>query len=208
VPLILHVPGVGSSVRDAPVSIIDIAPTLCALAGLDAGCGGLDGRSLLAPDGPHRTPAYSEVYKKGRGVVLTSLVTERFHLIRDMLEQRVELFDVVLDPNEHRNLAHRFPERTRELLELHTHAPLSRQAEVFGAFDRDRDALALARALPKLEREALVLEALDLLHSQRSRPVVDAVALYLEAPGASRKVRARADALFGAGSGLAPGRPE
>ena len=51
VPLILHGPGIPKGVRDQPVSLIDLAPTLTNLADIPSGAD-WTGRSWLSPEGP------------------------------------------------------------------------------------------------------------------------------------------------------------
>jgi iduronate 2-sulfatase len=110
VPLILAAPGAGrpGAAVSAPVELLDLYPTVVALAGLPA-VPGIDGRSLAPlledPDAPGWQAAlsYRRVQSPGRG---WSLRTERarYTLWPDGSE---ELYDHDTDPDELRNLADR-----------------------------------------------------------------------------------------------------
>lgn len=49
VPLMIRAPGLAPGVRDDPVSLVDLWPTLLAMVGSPAGAGNRSGRDLLAP---------------------------------------------------------------------------------------------------------------------------------------------------------------
>jgi tetratricopeptide (TPR) repeat protein len=105
VPLLVKLPGrerAGEVVR-APVGLVDVVPTVVRLLGLPAG-EELAGRSLLAGDRPRRR-IYAETYYPRFHLgwsELRSLVDERHQLIDG---PRPELYDVVHDPGELRDLA-------------------------------------------------------------------------------------------------------
>ena len=103
VPLIVKLPGqqrAGEAVDD-PVGLIDVAPTVAAVAGLE----GIefDGVSLLSTGSPDRE-IYAESFY-GRIHLgwseLRSLITDRFQFIE---APRPELYDVVADPAQKQNL--------------------------------------------------------------------------------------------------------
>jgi len=71
VPLILAGPGIEEGdVRDDPVSLIDLGPTICQAAGLPDPGAGFSGRSLLGPPQPTRT-VLSEYHDGGASVGIT-----------------------------------------------------------------------------------------------------------------------------------------
>lgn len=122
VPLILAQVGAGvnrswsSTVTDAPVRHIDIAPTIAALTGIDLGP--LPGRSLLdALDEPEDArPAYFEamtaMLKRG-WAPLRGVIVGRDKYIELPIE---ELYDLGEDPEEMDNLVARSGERVRTLV--------------------------------------------------------------------------------------------
>jgi arylsulfatase A-like enzyme len=117
VPLLIHAPGLAGRTIDAPVSLIDLAPTLCELAGL-APPPEMQGSSLLpllrgeeAPDRPiliQDCPQTGETH--------SALVLGRFKYLRWMRREgppeearfevaREALHDLVADPLEEQDLA-------------------------------------------------------------------------------------------------------
>ncbi|HKH49497.1 MAG TPA: sulfatase-like hydrolase/transferase [Thermoanaerobaculia bacterium] len=110
VPLLLKLPGAslgGTSVA-APAQLVDVAPTLLALAGRPVPAG-LDGGSLLdlrREDAPVRD-LYAETYYPRLHFgwsELTSLIRDRSHLIQ---APQPELFDLAADPGETQNVLER-----------------------------------------------------------------------------------------------------
>jgi arylsulfatase A-like enzyme/Flp pilus assembly protein TadD len=107
VPLLLKLPGSarGGTAVAAPAQLLDLAPTLLAATGADAP-EGLEGTDLLRldePDAPARR-IYSETFFPRLHYgwsELTSLVEGRWHYIHGATP---ELFDVVADPGETRNV--------------------------------------------------------------------------------------------------------
>lgn len=130
VPLLLKLPGsaaAGTRV-DAAAQLVDLVPTVAAVLGVDVP-GALRGRSLLelARDGGDR-PIYGEtLYPRIQlgWSDLRSLVRGRHHYIEG---PRPELYDVVSDPGERKDLAAADP-RTVEALRLElARFPAGRQA--------------------------------------------------------------------------------
>jgi arylsulfatase A-like enzyme len=108
VPLLVAAPGQWRGQRRVPglASLIDLAPTTLALAGLPVPPG-YAGRSLL--DGQGRlVPFFTE-----QGVRRAGLRDGRWKLILDQDSGRAQLFDLGLDPAERSDRAAAYPERVR-----------------------------------------------------------------------------------------------
>jgi tetratricopeptide (TPR) repeat protein len=107
VPLLLKLPGsgLGGTSVAAPAQLVDVAPTLLALAGRPVP-EGLDGGSLLdlrKEDAPARD-LYAETWYPRLHFgwsELTSLIRDRSHLLQ---APRPELFDLAADPGETKNI--------------------------------------------------------------------------------------------------------
>lgn len=123
VPLLICVPTADSSggqTVDVPVSLRDLAATVLTAAGVGTPADSLPGHNLLAladttrlsSDRPCHSPAMSYVRRPPGGGSwydsstrdLASIVDGRFHFIRTD-QGREELFDVLTDPMEQRDLA-------------------------------------------------------------------------------------------------------
>jgi tetratricopeptide (TPR) repeat protein len=111
VPFIVRLPGSarGGTRIGSPVGLIDVAPTLLALAGVTPEqSSGLDGESLAGPMASGRAPdrsVYSEtMYPRLHfgWSDLASVVDGRYHYIR---APRPELYDMAADAAEHHDLA-------------------------------------------------------------------------------------------------------
>lgn len=127
VPLMIRVPGLPPADVDLRVGLNDIVPTLVELLGLDLPADAVDGQSLLLPAfAPARVPAERPVYcsvlsqRASQGDFLRhSVRVGRHALHQDVLERRIELYDVVADPREKKplDLADPRVRATREQLE-------------------------------------------------------------------------------------------
>ncbi|QYK40914.1 MAG: choline-sulfatase [Paracoccaceae bacterium] len=108
VPLMVAVPGVAPALVDAPVSTIDVTPTLCDLAGVDMGgvMPWTDGESLLPlMQGKARTAAVAMEYAaEGSIAPMVALRQGRWKYIRCAADPEM-LFDLDADPEERANLA-------------------------------------------------------------------------------------------------------
>lgn len=110
VPLVLHAPGRIPAGRVAsPVSTIDLMPTLRELCGLPAAAAD-PGRSLLdtARSGGDAERALLAMRSDEFGptrLARKALVTQRYKLILSLPEERAELFDLLEDPRERRDLS-------------------------------------------------------------------------------------------------------
>ncbi|MBM4013759.1 MAG: sulfatase [Planctomycetes bacterium] len=117
VPLLIHAPGLAGRTIDAPVSLIDLAPTLCELAGL-APPPEMQGTSLLpllrGEEPPDRPLLIQDCPQTGE--THSALVLGRFKYLRWMRREgppeagrfvtaREALHDVVSDPLEQHDLA-------------------------------------------------------------------------------------------------------
>lgn len=108
VPLMLSLPGGESGLVAAPVSTLDVLPTLGDLAGIDAAeiAPFADGQSLLATAraGSRSGPVPMEYAAEGSEAPMISLRDERFKLNLCEIDPP-EFFDLETDPGEARNLA-------------------------------------------------------------------------------------------------------
>lgn len=124
VPFVLRGPGIPSGLRPvAPVSIIDVAPTLLTLAGLDVppDVEGLDLSPLWRDSG---STAFEQrlLYGEASGGLTYRLVVGeyfpiyesvrqgRYKLVYDSKSGEPELFDLAVDPREQANVADAMPE--------------------------------------------------------------------------------------------------
>lgn len=115
-PLMIRAPGLGAPGRasGAIVETVDIFPTLLDLCGLPAPAG-LDGRSLRPQLRDPATPSTKPAIAHWTGGQRT-LRTERWRVIAQGSPGSEELFDLVNDPDEARNVAAKEPGTLRELL--------------------------------------------------------------------------------------------
>jgi arylsulfatase A-like enzyme len=121
VPMILRVPGGATAEIKAPVSHLDIMPTILELMGIDAP-EGLDGVSLLnslrTGEAPPDRPQYSAYSGNPTvGDIRRAVITRRYKYIHDP-EDAPELYDLEVEPLEMRNVA-ADPEHRDAVRELH-----------------------------------------------------------------------------------------
>ena len=109
VPLLLHGPSLPSGVRVAePVSLVDIAPTVLSLLGIES-TADLDGIDLQpffrepAATGDRR-PIFAEAGASIGTDTLRSVQDGRHKLIQDMSTGRQSLYDLLEDPGETRDV--------------------------------------------------------------------------------------------------------
>jgi arylsulfatase A-like enzyme len=104
-------------VRDDPVSLLDVAPTLCELAGVPTDGAPFSGQSLLSyGDGVRRNaPIFGELRKEGQIAYSVRHGDIKFIQVLEP-RQREELFDLRSDPGEQQNLIERADPETVEVL--------------------------------------------------------------------------------------------
>jgi choline-sulfatase len=162
VPLIMRPPGGGSARRvRAPVSLVDLAPTLLELAGLDRDsvlAAEMDGSSLVPllqgapPPADARPPVISEYHAEGAHGPAAMIRRDNLKLIVCETDPD-QLFDLERDPQELVNLAGEptYAEDAARLhCELERHLDLAAIGERVRASQRDRRhvSLGLARGAP------------------------------------------------------------
>jgi hypothetical protein len=111
IPIALRIPGVPPARRDDPVSLVDLAPTICKLTG--ATMAPLDGVDLLGAI-PHRAIAIHEEWQ-------WSVVDWPYQLLEKPGDNLVELYDLAADPAEKHPLDR--PDLVRRLAAVYAVAP-------------------------------------------------------------------------------------
>ncbi|HUG54149.1 MAG TPA: sulfatase-like hydrolase/transferase [Vicinamibacteria bacterium] len=118
VPLLVRAPGLGRPASSVPtvVRLIDVAPTLCALAGVTAP-ESFAGQSLVSQlqrgPGPDRPLIAQATMWGDQGEAMRA---RGLKLIRYRSSSRVELYDVGADPGERRDLSAEWPEKRSAML--------------------------------------------------------------------------------------------
>jgi arylsulfatase A-like enzyme len=110
VPLVIRAPALYSSPRviETPVSLVSLAPTLLEFAGIACDSLQFQGASLaplLASTAAVSRVIYSEVDFDELQAHKQAVLVDRYKLIRDGGTGEIELYDVIADPHEQRNLA-------------------------------------------------------------------------------------------------------
>lgn len=162
VPLVVRLPHAarGRTRVASLASALDVGPTLLDLAGLGAPPG-TEGRSLmpLADGAPGRELLPAE--QVGSRDVLYAVRNRRFKRIRRLLpEPREELFDLVADPEETRNLLPEVPEEARGL-----------ERELSAMVQRGLGGFSLALAAPPGERVVVEVETAGTIGSVQHVPI-------------------------------------
>jgi arylsulfatase A-like enzyme len=124
VPLAFHIPGVAPGQRIDSVSLVDIAPTILALAGMADGIRPLDGIDLV----PAILDAPAVVRPRDRAIVVHeelqwSVVDWPFQLLVKPADNIVELYQIDRDPEERIDLARGMPEVVTRLRARFGEAP-------------------------------------------------------------------------------------
>ena len=107
IPLVIRLPGGKTGHTAKLVSHLDLKPTLCEIAGAEAGSG--DGQSLMplleGRAGFEERPVYSQYSgNPGYGTVRRAMVTDRYKYVYDS-DHAHELYDLEQDPHEMNNVA-------------------------------------------------------------------------------------------------------
>lgn len=110
VPLLIEAPGLAHTVIDAPVSLVDLAPTLLAGVGL-ARPPRVRGNNL----GAFALGGVTDALAFASTGSLRMVATARDKLIADLSDGTLERYDLRTDPGETRNLADLDPARARAL---------------------------------------------------------------------------------------------
>jgi arylsulfatase A-like enzyme len=192
VPLLIAIPAVEAQVVDDPVELADVVPTLCELLQLQTECVEHDGHSLLAAAAGKRSAdrgAYSEMYRKNDVLLLNAINTGKWRLIYDYKKDRAELYDVMADRSEQRDLASRHPKLVQQLRDVLAVRPLFRQGRVFQNYEKTRDSVALAEQLPILRRVRLLKRALRRIEGDLRPAHVPHLKKLLKRPGLSKPLR-------------------
>lgn len=122
VPLVISGPGVPANRDATPVELVDVAPTIAALVGLDSPAT-WQGRRLPAPSKGNAAEArpqfsYNRTARKAPGIEQRSVRVGRYKLIRYEHENETMLFDVERDPAEQVNRASQNPGEAADLLSV------------------------------------------------------------------------------------------
>jgi len=108
VPLMIAGPGIPAGLIEAPVSNLDVNPTLCELAGIDIAAiqPWTDGESLVpvVHGGTRNAPVLMEYAAEGSVAPLVAIRDERFKFVHCEVDPQL-LFDLRADPLERNNLA-------------------------------------------------------------------------------------------------------
>jgi len=167
VPLLVRVPGARAGVRDADISLVDLAPTICELAHVPHGAlGGRSRAALIEHDDAEPTPVFCEKVERAgeAGAVQIKAVRlgdwkliERFanKSPAEIVLVSEELYDLRADPLEARDLSTTPPSA----------APLQgmrRELAHFIAADRDFASIA---SLLQRRHEQLDAQSLRTLHA-------------------------------------------
>jgi arylsulfatase A-like enzyme len=125
VPLAVRIPGTAPGVRADPVTLVDITPTMLALAGDPAAMGPLDGFDLVPTilDGPAalRPPPKRAIVI--HEVDQWSVVEWPYQVIVRPADDLVELYDIERDPLNLQDLSPRLPDLARRLRARYGEAP-------------------------------------------------------------------------------------
>ncbi len=198
VPLIIKVPGVKPARVDDLVELTDVAPSLCEALQLRPSCADFDGQSLWATRagqrdrGPGYRGAYSEAMMRDGVLQRRSLLTEQFRLNLNLDAETIELFDVVRDPAEQKDISGTHPDQVRALRDEMALRPYRRLATPFETVAKS-DSSELLRALPLLRSAPLLQKAVEAIAKYPSPGSRAALEQLKRRPGLGDNVRLTLD---------------
>ncbi|MBN1946286.1 MAG: sulfatase-like hydrolase/transferase [Bradymonadales bacterium] len=118
VPFFLYVPGLAAREFQTPVSLMDLAPTVLDLVGIEPESS-FRGRSLLESlatgEEPEIVPIYAEMPLGPHNRLIRSLVWGDYKLIHHVRARRYRLFNLANDPGELNDLWGQEPEQARRM---------------------------------------------------------------------------------------------
>lgn len=156
VPLAIYVPGVAPGRRDDPVSLVDLAPTLCDLLGAPAAMAPVDGIDLV----PALLDAPAALRVPRRAIAIHeekqwAVVEWPYQLLMRPADDVVELYDLERDPAQHANLARAEPDVVSRLRARFAAAPaVNVDRSPAGRAFREQQARPPPRPLPSSGRAA------------------------------------------------------
>lgn len=112
VPFILYVPGIKHKIDDRPAMHIDIAPTLLSILGLPEHPG-FQGLNLLSAD--HNSKRVRFLVSQSPFVHQFAVVQDSYKLLWRPLGRSLELYNIMQDPSEQKDLAKLEPDKARQL---------------------------------------------------------------------------------------------
>ena len=121
VPALMYMPGtLKPSKITEPCIVYDILPTLCSLAGAAVSPGmGIEGADLWnAVNGEGTFPSRTLYWRKSNQIAVRKGKYKLLHFGRTPGEGTNELYDLLRDPHETRNLSQKFPQIVKELHEV------------------------------------------------------------------------------------------
>ncbi len=145
VPLVIHGPGVPVARVDAPVTLLDLRPTVAHMVAV-APEPGTSGRSVLPlcfdPRIGRDRIVLTIQERPDHEISLRAVIRWPWKLIRNATAGTIELFDLAADPGERTNRADEHADLRRELLELALSAPRPDASAVASRLDAVRTACA------------------------------------------------------------------
>jgi arylsulfatase A-like enzyme len=193
VPLIMKLPGVEHREVDAVVELVDLAPTILELLG-SRDVWEFDGESVFAAmarrGGRPKDSAYAE-YLNDRKIYNRALTTAEWKLIQNARTERFSLYDVARDPGEKVDVAGRYPEIVRDLYHEMESKPLRNQYALLRSGEREPGRLAAGLGI--IQREPLLIRALDILENAGVRPTKRQIEEIRKRPNISAEALTRLD---------------
>lgn len=195
VPLIVTVPGLPPREVASIVELVDLFPTLCELTPIRLGCHRTDGETLLSTAWGARPTrpggAYASALHPSLGLIRRSLADESFRIIHDSVRERLELYNLRVDPTEQHNVARERPEVVAQLREELDVRPLRRQAELVRRFQESNRVEELTANLDAFHQEELLHYVLDQVPAPPSEAVRSHLVELFARPGLGESLKRR-----------------